>query len=184
MEKLGDFRRRTITYVTFLCAVLALLAGCASPATFEGMIPDRFDITQKRPETVDVVVSGGQETNAMWKPQISDEAFKQALIESIGKSQAFSKVIQGKDANFLLSVLIFNMEQPSFGVSLTVNLEAVWKLSRVDNGKTVWSESIKSENTAGFSDAFAAVKRLRIATEGAAQKNIAEGLARISKLNL
>ena len=48
----------------------------------------------------------------------------------------------------------------------------------------VWQESIASEYTATPGDAFAAVKRLRLATEGAAKNNIAEGLSRISKLSL
>ena len=76
------------------------------------------------------------------------------------------------------------MEQPSFGLSFTVKLEAGWTLKRASNAQSVWQESIKSEFTATTSDAFAAVTRLRLATEGAARNNISAGLARISELNL
>jgi len=63
-------------------------------------------------------------------------------------------------------------------------MEAGWTLKRVETDKVVWQESIVSEHRATPGDAFAAVKRLRLATEGAAKNNIAEGLSRISKLSL
>jgi hypothetical protein len=78
---------------------------------------------------------------------------------------------------------MFSMEQPSFGLSFTVKLEAGWSLKRAD-GSVVWQESIKSEHTSTPGDAFAAVERLRLATEGAAKENIAQGLSKISALKL
>ncbi|NVN93198.1 MAG: hypothetical protein HXX11_21735 [Desulfuromonadales bacterium] len=171
-------------YLVLLLIVMAMLSGCATPATFEGMVPESYAITQKHQETVRVVVSGGQETSAMWKTQISDEAFLQALIEAIGKSQAFSKVVQGAEAQYLLSVVLISIEQPSIGTSLTVNLETGWTLSRQDTGKIMWREAVTSEHTARVGDAFTFASRLKLATEMAAKKNIAEGLAKISKLKL
>jgi hypothetical protein len=149
------------------------------------MVPTTFNTAKKHPGTVGVSVSGGKETNATGKPQISDATFTQSLTESIVKSQTFSKVVQGSSgADYLLTVTLFGMEQPSFGLSFTVNLEAGWTLKRASNAQTVWQESIKSTFTATTSDAFAAVVRLRLATEGAARNNISAGLARISDLNL
>jgi hypothetical protein len=83
-----------------------------------------------------------------------------------------------------LTVTIFNLDQPSFGFSFTVKMEAGWSLRRADTGAVVWQESIKSEHTATTGDAFAAVKRLRLANEGAAKENIAQGLSKISTLSL
>lgn len=168
----------------FLCVVVALLSGCSTPAKHEGMIPTTFETAGKHSKTVSVSVKGGQETSAIGAPRISDEAFMQALVDSITKSQTFSSVVQGKGSDYLLTVSIFGMEQPSFGLSFTVKMEAGWTLQRADNGAVVWQESIKSEHTATFSDAFAAVTRLRLATEGAARDNIAKGLAKISQLKL
>jgi len=167
-----------------LCTCIAVLGGCATPTTYEGMIPTAFRTAKKHPQTVGISVNGGKETDSTGKPQISDATFTQALTESIVKSQTFSKVIQGGGADYLLTVTLFGMEQPSFGLSFTVKLEAGWTLKRAGNGQTVWQESIKSEFTATTSDAFAAVTRLRLATEGAARNNISAGLARISELNL
>jgi hypothetical protein len=56
----------------------------------------------------------------------------------------------------------------------TVSMEAGWTLRRADAGTVVWQESIISEHT----DAD-----IRLATEGAARNNIAQGLRKISKLN-
>ena len=167
-----------------LLMIVSVLAGCATPATFEGMVPDSYEIIKKRPDSVSVKVTGGQETSAMWKTQISNDAFAQALVEAIGKSQTFSKVIQGSGADYLLTVNLFSMEQPTFGGAFTVKMEAGWALKRADSGATVWQEAIRSEYTATMGEAFVGSKRLRLATEGAARKNIAEGLAKISKLNL
>ena len=167
-----------------LAVYAALLTGCSTPAMSVGMIPDRFDIVKQHPFTVSVIVAGGSETSPYWKSQISDEEFSLALIEAMKNSRIFSEVIKGAGADYNLYVTIFSMEQPSFGTSFTVKMEVGWTIKRKDGNVTVWKESIKSEHTSTVSDAFAAVTRLRLATEGAARNNIAEGLARISKLNL
>jgi hypothetical protein len=167
-----------------LCAVAALIGGCATPATHEGMIPAKFETAKKHPQTVSVTVTGGKETDAGGTPQISDAAFRDALVGSIKNSQVFSRVIEGKGGDYLLTVTLFSMQQPLFGFSMTATIEAGWTLQRASGGAPVWQESIKSAHTATTSDAFAGVTRLRLATEGAAKKNIEQGLAKISQLNL
>ena len=182
MNNLASFRFTTLSLL--LVAVLTLLGGCATPAGHVGMTPDSYDTAKKHPQTVSLSVTGGKETSAAGKSQISDSEFQQALEAAITKSQTFSAVIQGNGANYLLNVTMFNMQQPSFGLSFTVKLEAGWTLTRADSGEVVWQESIKSSHTATTSDAFVGVARLRLATEGAAKNNIKQGLAKISRLNL
>ncbi|MDH4173563.1 MAG: hypothetical protein OEW90_21775 [Betaproteobacteria bacterium] len=167
-----------------LAGAIALLAGCATPTTYEGMVPTAFDIAKRHARSVSLAVSGGRETDAMDKPQITDAAFTQALAEAIAKSQTFSRVVQGAGGDYLLTVAMTGMEQPSFGFSFTVKMEAGWTLRRASTGAVVWQQAIFSEHTATTSDAFAAVTRLRLATEGAARNNIAQGLTRISRLDL
>lgn len=169
--------------VTALVLAGSVLAGCASPSTSQGMTPAAIQTTNKHAQSVSVAVAGGKETESTGKSQISDSAFTQALVDSINSSKTFSSVIQGKGADYQLSVTMFSMEQPSFGLSFTVKLEAGWSLKRAD-GSVVWQESIKSEHTSTPGDAFAAVERLRLATEGAAKENIAQGLSKISALKL
>lgn len=167
-----------------LCACVALLAGCATPANREAMVPPTVTVAKKHPQSVSVEVTGGQQTDAMGKSQISNEDFAQALEQAITQSQTFASVTKGGAQNYRLSVVIVSLDQPSFGLTFNVKMEAGWTLKRTDTGATVWQESIRSESTAGPSDAFAAVARLRMATEGAARNNIAQGLTKISQLNL
>jgi ABC-type uncharacterized transport system auxiliary subunit len=167
-----------------MLACAFLLAGCATPASQEAMVPAMLSTLNKHPQTVSVSVSGGKETNALGKAQIDNDAFAKALTQAIENSKTFSKVIEGNKGNYLLAVNIFSLDQPSFGGNFTVHLEAGWTLKRADNGSVVWQEAIRSEHTATMSDALVAVTRLRMATEGAAKNNVAQGLEKISKLSL
>lgn len=159
----------------FVYAFIALCGACDRPATFEGMVPTSFEIARKHPQTVRVIVTGGQETEAVGQPQIRDPDFALALADSISKSQTFSKLIDGesKAADYLLTVTLFSMDKRVFG--RTVKLEAGWTLRRASDGTVAWQESIVSE----FTDFD-----VKLATEGAARNNIAQGLAKISKLDL
>jgi len=172
--------------LSFLCllASWAVLSGCSTPATSKSMVVSTFSLQKVFPYSVSVNVLGGKETSAMDKSQISNEAFMQAIADSLYKSGLFSKIIHGKNADYLLNVMIFNLAQPSFGFSFTVKMEAVWSLAHADSKKVLMRESIRSSFTATVGDAFAAVTRLRIATEGVAQENIRLGIKKLSQLNL
>lgn len=170
--------------ISVLCAVVALIWGCATPATREGMAPARVETAKTHAQTVSVTVTGGKETETAGTPQVSDAAFRDALVNSIRSSQVFSGVIEGKGGDYLLTVTLYSMQQPVFGLSFTVTMEAGWTLQRAIGGAPVWQELIKSAHTATTSDSMVAVTRLRLATEGAAKKNIQQGLAKISQLTL
>lgn len=167
-----------------LCTCAALMGGCATGASHEAMVPTSMTTANTHPQSVTVEVTGGQDTDALGKPQISNDSFAQALEQAIMQSRTFSRVIKGSGQDYRLSVVIAGLEQPTFGFSFTVKMEAGWTLKRADTGATVWQESIRSEYTAGGGDAFAGVVRLRMATEGAARNNISQGLSRISQLKL
>jgi hypothetical protein len=151
----------------------AVLWGCATPATFEGMVPTSFQTAKSHSQTVRVNVTGGQEIVTVGRPQITNSAFAQALTESITKSRTFSRVVedQSQKGDYLLTVTLFSMDKRVFG--RTVRMEAGWTLQRADAGSVVWQESIISEHRNAD---------IRLATEGAARNNIAQGLRRISKL--
>ena len=172
--------------LSFLCllASWAILSGCSTPATSKSMVVSTFSLQKVFPYSVSVNVLGGKETGAMDKSQISNEAFMQAIEDSLYKSGLFSEIIHGKNADYLLNVMIFNLTQPSFGFSFTVKMEAVWSLAHADSQKVLMKESIRSSFTATMGEAFAAVTRLRLATEGAAQENIRLGIKKLSQLNL
>ena len=158
----------------FLYGFVALFSGCATQATFEGMVPTSFQTAKRHPQRVRVDVTGGQETVVLGRPQITNFAFTRALTESIIKSRTFSRVVedQSQKADCLLTVTLLSMDNRVFGRA--VKIEADWTLRRTDAGTVVWQESVISEH---------ADADIRLATEGAARSNISQGLRKISKLN-
>jgi hypothetical protein len=148
------------------------------------MVPQGLQVSKQHPKSVAVVSGGGSETSPVWKSQISDDALKQAVVDAIKQTKTFSSVVEGKTGDYVLNVDIFNVTQPSMGFSFTVSMEMGWTLTRPDNGTVVWRESIKSEHTTSTSEAFVGVTRLKMATEGAARKNVALGLQKLSALSL
>jgi hypothetical protein len=158
-----------------LYALLLLLESCSTAATSEGMIPTSFDTVNSHLQTVRVTVTGGQESVAVGRPQITDAGFTQALIASITKSRTFSKVIEDQipAEDFRLTVTLFSLDKRVFGQ--TVTLEAGWTLRRAATGAVVWQESIVSQSTDS---------NFQVATEAAARDNIAEAIGKISKLDL
>ena len=164
-----------------LCATAAVIAGCATASKPEAMVPTTV-IAGQHAKTTSVLVAGGSETSAMGKSQISNEAFQQAIVAGIEKNKTFASTIKGAGGDYQLAVTVVAMDQPSFGFSFTVTMEAAWSLKKAD-GTVVLQETIKSEGTAGATDAFAGVERLRMANEAAARNNIAAGLTKIGKLS-
>jgi len=170
-----QFPRQTALAILFLCVLAGMVGGCSTAATSEGMVSTAFDVSRAHPKTVRIIVTGGQETVPVGRPQITNTDFTQALITSIIKTQTFAKAFaeQNSSADYLLTVTIFSLDKRLFGN--TVRLEAGWTVQRATTGTIVWRESIISEST--HSD-------FQRATEGAARDNIAQALAKISKLDL
>jgi hypothetical protein len=170
-----------------LTAVSLLMTGCASPATVQGMQPQSLALQalqNKHPFSVSVQAAGGEETNPLWTSEISNEAFAQAIREGIAESGLFRSVITAGDGDYLLEVSIVNVDKPVAGFDMTVNMAASWKLTHVATRKIVFQDVIYKSYTATVGNAFAGIKRLRLAQEGAARENIQEGLNRISRLKL
>jgi hypothetical protein len=176
-------RISTILVVLLGFAVVGL-AGCAAPANREAMVVQKPVVTKKFAQTVSIDVNGGNETGSMDSSNISSADLKAAIESSIVQSSLFKSVIQGKGGDFELSVMVTKLAKPSFGFDMTVELETGWSLVRVSDKAVVLRKSVKSSHTATMSDAFAGVTRLRMAVEGAARDNIAQGLAAISELSL
>jgi hypothetical protein len=65
-----------------------------------------------------------------------------------------------------------------------VTTEVEYTLVEKASGKVLFRETLRTPFTAGVGDAFVAVKRLRLANEGAAKENIAALLKRLSALKV
>lgn len=166
-----------------LAAVAALTAGCATASKPDDMVATPATLVHRNSGSVSVDVAGGKGTSSMGASQISNDAFAQALRESIEKAGLFGSVADGS-ANYRLNAFIGKVDQPLFGFSMTVKMEVSYTLIDTRSGKTVWQKDIASQYTAGASAAFAGTTRLRLANEGAARENIKQALADMSTLSL
>lgn len=181
--KFNTMNPKTIFVLSTLVLASLLGAGCASPAQSSAMIPVSVDLPRKHAASVSVAADGGQETKPMETSEISTEAFVEAVSGAIRQSGVFSSVLQGANADYRLTILIVSVDQPLIGFDMTVKMSTHWKLAGA-KGESVFEDFIRSSHTATVGDAFAGVKRLRMATEGAARENIKIGLQRISALDL
>lgn len=166
-----------------LLAIAALLGGCASGSKPDAMVAQVVAPVHKSDGDVSIAVSGGKETSKMGASQISNDAFAQALRDSIEKAGLFSGVT-ADGSRYRLTSFIGKVDQPMFGLSFTVKMEVSYALKDTKSGSTVWTKDINSEYTATPGQAFAAVERLRLANEGAARENIRQALTEMAALTL
>lgn len=178
------FSIRSTIFASCIAGLVLTLSGCATPVTHQALVPVSLEVSKHHPQSVAVVASGGTETSAAGKPQVSDTELQQAVASAITQTKTFSRVVDGKNGDYILTVNVFNVTQPSFGLTFTVGVEMGWTLTRTDTGAKVWQESIKSEQTVGAGEAFVAVTRLKLATEGAIRNNVKQGLLKLSALSL
>ena len=161
---------------------VAGLAGCAAPAQKENMEAAPLKSARKMPYSVAVDTRGGAETGAMDSSNVSNGDLKSAIESSITKSSLFKSVVQGRGADYELTVTVTQLSKPVFGGAFTVTLETGWSLVKVSDKSVVMRKAVRSEHTATMSDSFVGVTRLKMAVEGAVRKNISDGLQAISDL--
>lgn len=165
--------------VLFICSYLF---GCASGAKMEDMVfqgPQKnySDALQKNMEVAKV--SGGEKTNPAWTSEISNEAFSEAVKNSLVSQGLYSPA--GK---YQLEVQMIKVDQPMFGLDFEVTTNVRYTLTNTITSKVVLDETVIAPHTATMGDAFAAVKRLRLANEGSANKNIENFLSKLSQLEI
>jgi hypothetical protein len=168
-----------------LLAIAALLGGCAVPAASRAMIPETAAIEKTHPYTVNVQVTGGRATKPTGTPQISNDNFDEAITETLIKTRTFAKVQDEKAGNFVLDVIIFDVQQPSSsGGAASVTLETGWTLTNRLTGEVVWQKALRATYTASSDSDVTFVGRLKKATEGAAKDTIKQGVTEIARLDL
>jgi hypothetical protein len=155
-----------ITLLTPRFATLAVLAGyfvlggCATPATTEAMIPETASVEKTHPYSINVEVTGGRATEPTGTPQIANEAFDEAITETLEKTKAFARIHDGNSGNYELSVIIFNVQHPTAGESATVTIETGWTLTNRLTGEIVWQQALRSTYTASSGSDITPVGRL------------------------
>jgi len=169
----------------FVVSFSIFLFGCATGAKMENMAYTDSDATQKnydeklKNEVAVSSVSGGEDTNPAWTSEISDENFSGALKESLAKQGLLSET--GK---YKLKVTLVKVEQPLFGLDMTVTTHVNYTLTDSQENKVVYENTVVTPYTATVGDAFVGVQRLRLANEGSGKENIKTLLDELSKLNI
>jgi hypothetical protein len=117
----------------------------------------------------------------MWKSKIGNPEFRAALEQSLS---AAGLTAVGDQVKYLLDVELVQLDQPSFGFSLSVTMTVNYRLKEAATGRLVWRDSISASYTARMSESVIGVKRLRLASEGAARENISELIDTLRLLKL
>jgi hypothetical protein len=156
-------------------ALAVLLTGCASPARIDQMTAtvspqQRVAPTPLRTNVAVRDVTGGQETNPMWKSNVGNSEFEQALEASLRDAGLLAP---GKQAGkYTLVAHLENVDQPMAGFSMTVTVTVSYSLVERATGKEVFRRQVSMPYTASATAAFSGVERIRIANEGAVRANI------------
>lgn len=173
--------------LTALIAVAAALTGCASPARIEQMTahttPEARVVKTVMSGNIAVKdVSGGKETNPMWKSNVGNSEFEQALEESLREA---GMLASGKQmGKYQLVAHMEAIDQPFAGFSMTVTATVNYVLVERATGKEVFSRRVALPFTAGMGAAFSGVERLRLANEGAVRVNIANIIDEIRRFGV
>ena len=157
-----------------------LLTGCVSQFTPKEITPSSLNVTNKHPATVLVGVTGGGKINSVYL-NVENQTLQDAIADSITTSGFFSRAVTVGTADFQLDVLLVLLKQPGDGFTLTGGARMVWKLTRLQDHKQVFQDEIVTECRQTVGDHLVASTRARAAVAGSIQKNIQEGIEKMSK---
>ena len=173
----------TITRISLPLFVFISLVGCAFGAETESMIAPGSPLEGGRisgalEDQVGVTtVTGGTDTYMMWTSEISDEAFQGALIESLRTRKLYSA-----DGRFELTAHIEEVDQPLVGFDFDVTTRIHYELRDRETDVVLLDEVVVATGTATTDDSLWGTKRLRLANEKSAKRNLQslfEALARL-----
>jgi len=162
-----------LLYLLILVSLIGL-SGCASNASVAQMAYKQQIATN--PHNLNLVkaitvrnVSGGHETNPLWTPQISNENFKQALVNSLQQANLYSET---SSPRYVLTAELLMLDQPMLGIDITTSCQVRYSLLDTKRDKTIYQDTILTSHTTTMGEALVAVERFKKAVEGAAKANI------------
>jgi hypothetical protein len=161
----------------FLLVGLAALAlsACASPAKVENMVTSATAGAQApNSDLVEAVcvtkVTGGEETNPLWTSEVDDASFRAALQGSLRNNRLAAAGDDG--CRYGIEVNMLGLAQPIIGFNMTVTSHVNYSVLERPSGNSYFLTTVNAPYTATVGDAFAGVKRLRLANEGSIRSNI------------
>jgi hypothetical protein len=162
--------------------VAAASQGCAQPAQVSGMIapPSPTDAWVNSPYAGAMSVAdvtGGKETDPMWKSNVGNGQFREALEHSLAVNKLLAPA--SDSAKYVVKAELKDLSQPFIGFDMTVSAKVDYRVTAKDASELTFGQTIDSEYTASGTDTFYGVERLKLANEGAIRNNIAEFINRL-----
>ena len=132
-------KKSYLSTIFFALSVL-VLSGCAAPARIDQMAvsgnpAQRIAQTPLRNNLAIKDVTGGNETNPMWKSNVSSSDFEKALESSL---QATGLLAQRQSGKYLLTAHMERLDQPFIGLDMTVTASVKYIVSERATGKEVF----------------------------------------------
>jgi hypothetical protein len=148
-----DIFKSGFMQIITLSVIAVCLYGCASPTTYEDLMPQSFSTDlkiNKNEGSINVRTSvPSSTTNPTYKPMdtsewLDSQKLKQAIEQSIVKNPLFSQVNQGS-ADYVLEVWVEKIQNvlEITGEGFIFDLVSIWRLTRVKDGKVVVCEFVK-----------------------------------------
>jgi hypothetical protein len=157
-----------------LLTLVLLASGCASgarPGAMTVSVSPEAIIAESSPirRAIEIgAVTGGSETNPLWKSNVSNDSFRAALEQSL----ALHTMVAATGGRYLINADLVSLDQPFAGFELTVTAKVHYTVLSLADQAVRLDQVVETPYTAHFSDAFVAVERLRLANEGAMRANI------------
>ncbi len=168
--------KKTISTICFI-SFFVFLQACASGAKSKNMTSflndaKEYQTNKELAGSIEVKeVQGGKKTNPLWASDISSENFQKAVSDTLSN---FGYLSTNKTGKYSLKVALIDVDKPIFGLDLKVTTRIRYTIIENQSNQKVAEKEIVASHVATFSDAALAVKRLRLANEGSAKKNILE----------
>jgi hypothetical protein len=122
-------------------------------------------------------VTGGEETDPMWKSMVGNGQFHEALQHSLAVNKLLAPTPEA--AKYTIKAELKELSQPFMGFDMTVSAKVNYQVAAKDASELGFGQVVDSEYTATVSDAFLGVERLKLANEGAIRENIKEFIKRL-----
>ena len=157
-----------------IVSLTVTLSACASGASTGAMIVPvseralAAEATPLRQSIAVAQVTGGKETSPLWKSNVSNAAFLEALRQSL----AVNGLLAQDQARYRLTAELVELRQPIAGFNMTVRAKVRYRLEPVGGGAPILDKVIETPYQAKMGDSLIAVKRLQLANEGAIRTNI------------
>ena len=158
---------RSISILALVASIT--LTGCASRVP-QGITQASIAHAHPVPVTVKATTAGYSEL-------LKDEEFQRAITDSIQSTKVFTGV--SKDANVSIKVVLEAWQSDSFGIGMDGKSITFWTVTA--NGK-LFEKLIVGKASKGFTDAFMAENRTRIAARAALEDGIRVGLEWVGTL--